>query len=151
MVKKLAVLGTQIEALRSRLAGQVAQNEEKQRTINMLNLRNYELDALVAQEKAGLAKANRAKDKAQEEAAAGRALKADLEDFRHLNQELEGRIRELLGQLDTSQLETKQFKIQWEMEQKITADLRGDGAHGKTSRASREAAALRWPAPRPDS
>ena len=148
MVKKLAVLGTQIEALRSRLAGQVAQNEEKQRTINMLNLRNYELDALVAQEKAGLAKANRAKDKAQEGAAVGRALKADLEDFRHLNQELEGRIRELLGQLDTSQLETKQFKIQWEMEQKITANLHEEMEH-MAKQAARAGKQRRFGGPRP--
>ena len=122
-VEKMALLSAQIEALRKKFDGQVHTTEEREAQISEMLRVQLDLEDQLKKAKANQAKAERGREKALKEAAAGRALKQENDDFRKLNDELGERVRQLKDEVEEMELEGRKFKKQWEMEQRVSADL----------------------------
>ena len=122
-ITKMALLSAQMDALRKKFESQVLTTEDREARISELLGWQRDLEEELERTRSKAVKAERAREKALKEAAAGRALKQENADFKHLNEDLELRIKELSNLVEETNLDVKKFKKMWEMEKGITADL----------------------------
>jgi chromosome segregation ATPase len=122
-LEKMALLAAQMDALRKKFQSQVLTTENREARISELMGIQRDLEAELEKARSKALKAERGREKALKEAAGGRALMQENADFKHLNEELELRVKELSNLVEETNLDVKRFKKQWEMEKSITADL----------------------------
>eukprot|EP01043_Picozoa_sp_COSAG02_P017186 COSAG02_NODE_774_length_17325_cov_322.794381_2_plen_2501_part_00 len=122
-IEKMALLSAQMDALRKKFELQVHTTEDRDARISELLGAQRDLEAELERARSKALKAERARESALKEAAAGRALAQENADFKHLNADLELRVKELSNLVEETNLDVQKFKKMWKMEKSITADL----------------------------